>query len=86
MVSATIEVKCKEGIHARPASQIVQFVKNFSSDIKMNYDGKIGNCKSIISILALGIKFGSQVEITVDGDNEAEELKSFVEFMDTLDH
>ena len=84
VVSSKVEVKCKEGIHARPASQIVQFVKGFSSDLKMHYEGKSANCKSIINLLALGAKFGVEVEITAEGPDENEELKTFVEFMENL--
>lgn len=84
MVSQKITINVKEGLHARPASQIVQFVKGFSSDVKMQCDGKTANCKSIISLLALGAKAGSEVEVILEGENEAAELKSFVEFMGNL--
>lgn len=84
MVSKIITINVKEGLHARPASQIVQEVKQYSSDVKMVSNGKTANCKSIISLLALGAKAGSEVEIIVEGENEAAELKSFVEFMENL--
>lgn len=85
MVSQKITIKVKEGLHARPASKIVQFIKGFSSDIKMECDGKTANCKSIISLLALGVKYQSEVEVTAEGPNEVEELKSFIDFMENIE-
>lgn len=85
MVSEKIVIKAKEGLHARPASKIVQFVKGFSSDFKMQCEGKTANCKSIISLLALGAKHESEVEVIAEGENEAAELKSFIEFMENIE-
>ena len=36
-----------EGIHARPAGELVKAVKAFSSDIKIAKGGKAMNCKAI---------------------------------------
>ena len=35
-----------EGIHARPAGELVKAVKAFSSDIKIAKGGKAMNCKT----------------------------------------
>jgi phosphotransferase system HPr (HPr) family protein len=84
MVSKKINLALKDGLHARPASEIIQFLKNFKCSVKMNYDGKTANCKSIISLLALGVKPNSSVEIVIDGQNENEELNSFAKFLEGL--
>ena len=42
-----------EGIHARPAGELVKAVKAFSSDIKIAKGGKAMNCKAIFGIMDL---------------------------------
>ena len=36
-----------EGIHARPAGELVKAAKQFTSTIKLAKDGKSGDCKKI---------------------------------------
>ena len=47
-----------EGIHARPAGELVKAVKAFSSDIKIAKGGKAMNCKAIFGIMGLAVKKG----------------------------
>ena len=54
MITRTLEVKNRTGLHARPISQII---------------------KLILGFLKLGAKFGTKVEIEIDGEDETELLK-----------
>ena len=45
-----------EGIHARPAGELVKAAKEFASTIKLNKDGKAGDCKRIFGIMGLAVK------------------------------
>ena len=64
----TYEVPFSEGLHARPASQFIQLVKDFSGDVKVEKDGKSANGKSMIHIMTLGAKKGAHLTITLSGD------------------
>ena len=86
MVSTKVTLKIPTGLHARPVGAIVKFTENFSGSVKMVYGTAEANCKSPISLLSLGVKPGSEVEIVVEGDNEADELASIVGFLEKLDH
>ena len=69
-----------EGIHARPAGELVKAVKAFSSDIKIAKGGKAMNCKAIFGVMGLGVKTGEEVTIKVDGEDEetaTAELEAF---------
>lgn len=59
-----------QGIHARPAGELVKAAKAFTSSITITKDGKTGDCKKIFGIMGLGIKKGSEVVITFDGEDE----------------
>lgn len=59
------------GLHARPASMLVGTAAKFSSDIFIKKDGKSANCKSILGVLSLGALKGDELEIIVEGADEA---------------
>lgn len=59
-----------QGIHARPAGELVKAAKAFASSIMITKDGKSGDCKKIFGIMGLGIKKGNEVVITFDGEDE----------------
>ncbi|GFI02141.1 MAG: HPr family phosphocarrier protein [Lachnospiraceae bacterium] len=59
-----------QGIHARPAGELVKAAKAFTSSIMITKDGKSGDCKKIFGIMGLGIKKGNEVVVTFDGEDE----------------
>ena len=70
-----------EGIHARPAGELVKAAKEFSSKITIIKDGKSGDCKKIFGVMALGVKCGNEVTITVEGEDEEAAAAKIEEFM-----
>lgn len=69
------------GIHARPATILVNAVKNLTSDISIEYNGKSVNLKSILGVMSLGVAKGAQVKVTAAGSDEEEALSSLTEVM-----
>lgn len=69
------------GLHARPASIIVQQANKFKSNIKLVVNGKEANLKSIMSVMALGVKTNTEVKIVVDGDDAKEALEQIKKAM-----
>ena len=70
MIEATIPVKHKVGLHARPASLFVQTAAKFSSNIKvknLTMNGNFVDAKSIIMVLTLGVMKDQEVVIQTDG-------------------
>lgn len=65
-------VKNRAGIHARPASQIVQLAAGFSSNIFLQKDSERVNAKSIMGIIALGVTYNSEITISAEGPDEEE--------------
>ena len=58
------------GLHARAASKLVDVAKTFASTVTLNKDGKDVNGKSIMTLLLLGAPVGSQLELSVEGEDE----------------
>lgn len=66
----------KEGLHARPASDLVKLANSFESEICLTYNGIEVDLKSIMGILSLGVPSGANISVKVDGSDEIEALKS----------
>lgn len=69
------------GLHARPASIVVQQASKFKSNIKLIANGKEANLKSIMSIMALGVKTNTEITIIADGSDEKEALEKIKKTM-----
>ncbi|MHB9143783.1 MAG: HPr family phosphocarrier protein [Symbiobacteriia bacterium] len=72
MITLSLLVENKSGLHARPGALFVQSAKKFMSRITVRKDNKRADGKSIISLMALGAGVGSQVTIEIDGLDETE--------------
>ena len=85
MTEATIQVKNKVGLHARPASLFVQTAAKFSSKIKvknLTTNGNFVDAKSIIMVLTLGVMKDHEVVIQTEGtdaDAALSALKSLID-------
>lgn len=80
---ATI-VKAKNGLHARPASMIVNESNNFESDIYLEVNGNKYNCKSIISIMSSKVSHGDEVIIMAQGSDASDAETSIIELINNL--
>ncbi|HLU21847.1 phosphocarrier protein HPr [Lederbergia graminis] len=69
------------GIHARPATLLVQTASRFSSDIQLEYKGKKVNLKSIMGVMSLGIGKDATISISAEGNDEAEAMTAIEELL-----
>ncbi len=60
------------GLHARPASMLVQVASRFDSDITLSRDDTKVNAKSIMGVMLLAAEKGTVVEIEAAGDDARE--------------
>lgn len=81
MQKADFHVTADTGIHARPATLLVQTASKFQSEIELIYNDKAVNLKSIMGVMSLGVSKGSDVTITVEGDDEDEAMAAIKETM-----
>lgn len=73
----------EEGIHARPAGELVKACKAFESKITIEKDGKVGDCKKIFALMGMSIKKGAEVTLRFEGADEEAALVSIKKFMET---
>ncbi|WP_129689296.1 phosphocarrier protein HPr [Gottfriedia acidiceleris] len=74
----TFKVTADSGIHARPATLLVNVAGKFNSDINLEYNGKTVNLKSIMGVMSLGIQQGTEIKISANGE-DAEQALSAIE-------
>ena len=55
------------GIHMRPADLLTRAAGRFQSQIEIEKDGQAVDCKSIMSILTLGARQGTQLNLRACG-------------------
>ena len=81
MKKKEFNVTAETGIHARPATLLVQTASKFQSEINLEYKEKSVNLKSIMGVMSLGVGQGSDVTITAEGEDEEEAIKAIEETM-----
>lgn len=79
MAEKTFTVTAETGIHARPATVLVQTASKFDADINLEYNGKSVNLKSIMGVMSLGIPQGSQIKVSAAGADADEAVAGIAE-------
>ncbi|MDF2868315.1 MAG: HPr family phosphocarrier protein [Gammaproteobacteria bacterium] len=74
MLSKQITIINKLGLHARASAKFVAKASRYGSQIEVVRDNKIVNGKSIMGVMMLAASKGTQIELRIDGDDEAEAL------------
>ena len=74
MVRKELKVLNENGIHARPAAQIVETCARFRCSITLIKDGFRANGRSILNIMLLAAEFGAAVWVEAEGEDEVEAL------------
>lgn len=79
MVEKQFKVTAETGIHARPATILVQSASKFNAEVQLEYKDKRVNLKSIMGVMSLGISFGTEFKIIADGSDEQLALQTLEE-------
>ena len=70
-----------EGIHARPAGELVKLVKGFQSSVTLEKESKSVDCRKLLALMGLGVKKGHEVTFTFEGEDEAAACEAVSKFM-----
>ncbi|MBU9857945.1 fused PTS fructose transporter subunit IIA/HPr protein [Rahnella bonaserana] len=82
VLTAEYVVRNEHGLHARPGTALVNVIKQFSSEITVtNLDGsgKPANGRSLMKVVALGVKKGHHLRFTAKGEDAELALKTIGE-------
>ena len=76
MISKTLTVVNPSGLHLRPAGVLSQTAMRFKSDVIIECGEKRIIAKSVLNVMAAGIKCGTEINLICDGVDEEEALKA----------
>ena len=76
MIERQATILNQEGLHARPAAQIVRLASTFASDIELCKDGMDVNGKSIMGVMMLAAECGSSILIRADGPDAEQAVEA----------
>lgn len=81
MLEKKFKVFAETGIHARPATLLVQVAGKFDSEIILEYKERSVNMKSIMGVMSLGVGKNADITISATGRDENDAIKTLTEVM-----
>ena len=79
MLERKFKIVAETGIHARPATLLVQAAGKFDSEIVLEYKGRSVNLKSIMGVMSLGVGKGAEITISATGSDEKDAINTLTE-------
>ncbi|HZZ88129.1 MAG TPA: phosphoenolpyruvate--protein phosphotransferase [Caulobacteraceae bacterium] len=66
-VRRRVKVGLAHGLHARPAALVAREAANFAAEIALEAGERRANARSPVSVMALGVGFGDEIELVASG-------------------
>ena len=82
--TATVTLPESVDLHARPAADFVRAAMGFSASIRVAANGREADAKSLLTVLSLGAKGGTELHLTAEGDDAGAALEALRERVATL--
>lgn len=80
MVQFEYTIKEEMGLHARPAGIMVKELKPLACEVIIICGQRKADAKKMFALMAMGVKFGETVTVTIDGENEEKVKEDLVKF------
>ena len=81
MLRESITIINKFGLHTRAAAKLVAIASKFESKIEIQHNEQLANCKSIMSLIVMGITRGMTLELIITGNDEMEARDAVVKLI-----
>ena len=81
MLSRTLQIVNKLGLHARAAAKLTQIAGGFTSEIWLSRSGRRVNAKSIMGVMMLAAGQGTSVLVEASGDDAEQALTAITKLV-----
>jgi phosphoenolpyruvate-protein phosphotransferase len=81
-MSRTIRMPLEHGLHARPAALLMQRLREFASEVTLSFKDKRASARSVIALMALGVREGDELTVTASGVDAAAALDGVTAALD----
>ena len=78
MISQTVKIINKLGLHARPSAMLVTVAAKYQAEVYFTKNGLRVNGKSILGVMMLAAEAGSDLLIECDGPDEQASMDELV--------
>ena len=79
VITKTLKVTPKLGLHAKPAGMFVREAGRFKSEVFVLKDGAEVNGKSVMQLMLLAAEHGSSITLRISGPEERSALSALEE-------
>jgi phosphocarrier protein HPr len=81
MMERSVEIVNKNGLHARPAAEIVKLSSKFQCEITIVRDDLEVNGKSIMGVMMLAAEFGSSILVRANGPDAEQAVNAIADLV-----
>lgn len=81
MISNNMTVEIKAEAEDRPIALFVQVASQYESSVYVELENKRVNAKSIMGMMALGLRPGERIKVTADGVDENKAIEGIRKYL-----
>ena len=81
MIERAVQIVNRNGLHARPAAEVVKTAAKFKSEITIVRDDLEVNGKSIMGVMMLAAEFGATLTVRANGPDAQQAVDAIVELI-----
>ena len=78
MITNTITISNKLGLHARASAKLSKLAGSFGCEVWLSRNGRRINAKSIMGVMMLAAGMGTEVEVETNGEREQEAMDALL--------
>ena len=77
-IERAFPITLQQGLHARPAALIARRAKAFDTQVLLAANGRSADARSIVAIMALGVRHGDTICLRADGSQAAQAVAAVI--------
>jgi phosphotransferase system HPr (HPr) family protein len=81
-----VKITNELGLHLRAANRLVQLAQHFQSEVRVSWNGRVADGKSILDLMTLGAEFGTLLELEASGPDSEEAAAALCELVASRFH
>ncbi len=81
-----VEITNELGLHLRVANRWVRLAQQFQSEVRVLWNGRVADGKSILDLLTLGAENGALLELEASGPDSEEAVAALCELVESPMH
>ena len=78
MIKTNITISNKLGLHARASAKLTKLAGSFPCEVWVTKGERRVNAKSIMGVMMLAARIGSDIEVETDGEREQEAMDALL--------